>query len=54
MRELQGQPGISLEDQSAPNKEIAFARSFGWAVTELADLEAAATRFVSGTSSTAR
>ncbi len=48
VRELQGQPCISLEDQPAPKKEIAFTRSFGSAVTELADLVAAVTRFASG------
>ena len=48
VRELQGQQCISLEDQPAPKKEIAFTRSFGAAVTELADLVAAVTRFASG------
>jgi len=48
VRELQGQPCISLEDQPAAKKEIAFTRSFGSAVTELADLVAAVTRFASG------
>ena len=48
VRELQGQPCICLEDQPAPKKEIAFTRSFGSAVTELADLVAAVTRFASG------
>ncbi|MDP1740976.1 Y-family DNA polymerase [Polaromonas sp.] len=48
VRELQGQQCISLEDQPAPKKEIAFTRSFGGAVTELADLVAAVTRFASG------
>lgn len=48
VRELQGQQCISLEDQPAPKKEIAFTRSFGGAVTELEDLVAAVTRFASG------
>ncbi|MDI1272346.1 Y-family DNA polymerase [Polaromonas sp.] len=48
VRELQGQQCISLEDQPAPKKEIAYTRSFGGAVTELADLVAAVTRFASG------
>ncbi|MES2242541.1 MAG: Y-family DNA polymerase [Pseudomonadota bacterium] len=48
VRELQGQQCITLEDQPAPKKEIAFTRSFGGAVTELADLVAAVTRFASG------
>lgn len=48
VRELQGQQCITLEDQPAPKKEIAFTRSFGGAVTELADLIAAVTRFASG------
>lgn len=48
VRELQGQPCICLEDQPAPKKEIAFTRSFGSAVIELADLVAAMTRFASG------
>ena len=48
VRELQGQQCISVEDQPAPKKEIAFTRSFGGAVTELADLVAAVTRFASG------
>ena len=48
VRELQGQQCISLEDQPASKKEIAFTRSFGAAVTELADLVAAVTRFASG------
>jgi DNA polymerase V len=48
VRELQGQHCITLEDQPAPKKEIAFTRSFGGAVTELADLIAAVTRFASG------
>jgi len=48
VRELQGQPCISLDDQPSPKKEIAFTRSFGGAVTELGDLVAAVTRFASG------
>lgn len=48
VRELQGQQCISLEDQPSPKKEIAFTRSFGGAVTELADLVAAVTRFATG------
>lgn len=48
VRELQGQQCISLEDQPAPKKEIAFTRSFGGSVTELEDLVAAVTRFASG------
>lgn len=48
VRELQGQQCITLEDQPAPKKEIAFTRSFGGAVTELEDLVAAVTRFASG------
>ena len=48
VRELQGQPCISLEEQPASKKEIAFTRSFGSAVTDLADLVAAVTRFASG------
>jgi len=48
VRELQGQQCITLEDQPAPKKEIAFTRSFGGAVTELVDLIAAVTRFASG------
>ena len=48
VRELQGQQCITLEDQPPPKKEIAFTRSFGGAVTELADLVAAVTRFASG------
>ena len=48
VRELQGQPCIALEDQPASKKEIAFTRSFSAAVTELADLVAAVTRFASG------
>lgn len=48
VRELQGQPCFTLEDQPTPKKEIAFTRSFGGAVTELADLIAAVTRFASG------
>ncbi|MDP1888265.1 Y-family DNA polymerase [Polaromonas sp.] len=48
VRELQGQQCITLDDQPAPKKEIAYTRSFGGAVTELADLVAAVTRFASG------
>ncbi len=48
VRELQGQPCITLEDQPAPKKEIACTRSFGGAVTELEDLVAAVPRFASG------
>lgn len=48
VRELQGQQCITLEDQPSPKKEIAFTRSFGGPVTELADLVAAVTRFASG------
>ncbi len=48
VRELQGQPCVSLDDQPAPKKEIAYTRSFGGAVTELGDLVAAVTRFASG------
>lgn len=48
VRELQGQQCISLEDQPPPKKEIAYTRSFGGAVTELADLVAAVTRFATG------
>lgn len=48
VRELQGQQCITLEDQPPPKKEIAYTRSFGGAVTELADLVAAVTRFASG------
>lgn len=48
VRELQGQPCITLEDQPAPKKEIAYTRSFGGAVTELEDLVAAVTHFASG------
>lgn len=48
VRELQGQPCITLEDQPPPKKEIAYTRSFGGAVTELEDLVAAVTRFASG------
>jgi DNA polymerase V len=48
VRELQGQQCTTLDDQPAPKKEIAFTRSFGGAVTELADLVTAVTRFASG------
>ena len=48
MRELQGQQCITLEDQPPPKKEIAFTRSFGGPLTELADLVAAVTRIASG------
>jgi DNA polymerase V len=48
VRELQGQACVSLDDQPAPKKEIAYTRSFGGAVTELGDLVAAVTRFASG------
>ena len=47
VRELQGTPCIGLEDAPAPKQEIACTRSFGQAVTELADLTEALTVFAS-------
>jgi DNA polymerase V len=49
VRELQGQPCLSLEDQPPPKKEIAFTRSFGQPITEMADLVEAVSAFASGT-----
>ncbi|MES2946547.1 MAG: Y-family DNA polymerase [Pseudomonadota bacterium] len=48
VRELQGQCCITLEDEPASKKEIAYTRSFGHPVTELHDLEQAVTVFASG------
>ncbi|MDO9400895.1 MAG: Y-family DNA polymerase [Polaromonas sp.] len=48
VRELQGQPCIGLEDTPPAKKEIAHTRSFGQAITSLADLTQAVTEFASG------
>jgi DNA polymerase V len=47
VRELQGLPCIDLDHAPAPKQEIACTRSFGHAVTELADLTEAVTEFAS-------
>jgi DNA polymerase V len=47
VRELQGTPCIDLADTPAAKQEIACTRSFGHAVTELADLGEAVTEFAS-------
>lgn len=49
VRELQGQPCISLGDTPPPaKKEIAYTRSFGAPITELRELTQAVTEFASG------
>ena len=48
VRELQGQQCITLEDQPAPKKEIAYSRSFGQPVSTLHELSQAITEFASG------
>lgn len=47
VRELQGMPCIDLEQAPAPKQEIAYTRSFGQPVTDLADLNEAITEFAS-------
>jgi DNA polymerase V len=47
VRELQGMPCIDLDHAPAHKQEIACTRSFGHAVTELADLTQAVTEFAS-------
>lgn len=49
VRELQGTPCIGFEDAPAPKKEIACTRSFGRAVTDLADLLEAVSTFAART-----
>ena len=49
VRELQGQPCITMEDQPSPKREIAHTRSFGQPVTAMADLIEAVSAFASGT-----
>lgn len=48
VRELQGQPCITLDDAPPPRQQIAYTRSFGRAVTRLADLSEAVTHFATG------
>ena len=48
VRELQGQQCISMENQPAPKKEIAYTRSFGQPVSTLHELTQAVTEFASG------
>ena len=47
VREMQGQACITFEDSPASKKEIACTRSFGTAITELADLVESVTEFAS-------
>lgn len=47
VREMQGQACIAFEDSPASKKEIACTRSFGTAITELADLVESVTEFAS-------
>jgi DNA polymerase V len=47
VREMQGQVCIAFEDSPASKKEIACTRSFGTAITELADLVESVTEFAS-------
>ena len=49
VRELQGQQCVSLDDQAAPKKEIAFTRSFGQPVRDIEALIEAVSAFASGT-----
>ena len=49
VRELQGQQCVSLDDQPAPKKEIAFTRSFGQPVRDIEALIEAVSAFASGT-----
>ncbi|MBG6078246.1 Y-family DNA polymerase [Polaromonas sp. CG_9.11] len=50
VRELQGQPCMTIENQPSPKKEIAFTRSFGQPITDLKDLAEAVSAFASGAS----
>lgn len=45
VRELQGQPCITIEDIPPPRQAIAHTRSFGYPVTGLADLQEAVSEF---------
>ncbi len=54
VRELHGIPCIELDDAPAARKEIAVTRSFGQAVTDLADLGQAVTTFASRASEKVR
>ena len=47
VRELQGEPCISLEDQPDPKKQIACTRSFGQAISDLPSLIEAVSEFAS-------
>jgi DNA polymerase V len=47
VRELQGEPCISLEDSPQPKQQIACTRSFGQAITDLASLIEAVSEFAS-------
>jgi DNA polymerase V len=47
VRELQGMPCIGLDDCPQPKKEIAYTRSFGHPVLDLAGLTEAVTEFAS-------
>ncbi|MGF6527643.1 Y-family DNA polymerase [Variovorax sp. PvP013] len=47
VREMQGQACIAFEDSPASKKQIACTRSFGTAITELADLVESVTEFAS-------
>ena len=49
VRELQGEPCISLEDSPQPKQQIACTRSFGQAITDLASLIEAVSEFASRT-----
>lgn len=46
VRELQGMPCVTLDDQPAPRQQVMVSRSFGQAVTSGRDLASALTEFV--------
>jgi len=54
VRELNGAPCLGLDDHPAPKQNIACTRSFGQAVTELADLREAVSTFASRAAHKAR
>lgn len=54
VRELNGTPCFGLDDHPAPKQNIACTRSFGQAVTELADLREAVSTFASRAAHKAR
>jgi DNA polymerase V len=45
VRELRGEPCITLDNAASPKQEIACTRSFGQAVTQISDLNQAITEF---------